>query len=47
MEKTPHCLLAANGAMKFAESINFPIIKDKTELITTDSVCKSFKIGGG
>ena len=47
MEKTPHCLLVGEGAMKFAEKINYPILKDPNELITKDSVCKSFLHGSG
>ena len=47
MEKTPHCLLVGEGAMKFAEKVNYPILKDPNELITKDSVCKSFLHGSG
>jgi len=47
MEETSHCLLCGEGAMKFARSINFPLLSDPQELITNDSVCKSFVISKG
>ena len=47
MEETPHCLVVGEGAMKFAEKINFPILEDPKELINYDSVCKSFISGSG
>ena len=37
MEDTPHCLLAAEGALKFAKKIGFPIVKNPSELITDES----------
>ena len=47
MQETPHCLLVGDGAMKFAKKINFPILSDPLELVTNDSVCKSFVIAQG
>ena len=47
MEETSHCLLCGEGAMKFANQINFPMLNDPQELITNDSVCKSFQIAKG
>jgi len=37
MEDTPHCLLAAEGALKFARKIGFPILENPLELITNES----------
>lgn len=47
MEKTPHCLLVGHGAMRFAKSINFPLVENPSEMITNESACKSFKFGVG
>ena len=47
MEETPHCLLVGSGALKFARKINFPILSDPLELVTHDSVCKSFVVCEG
>ncbi|XP_004206793.1 isoaspartyl peptidase/L-asparaginase isoform X2 [Hydra vulgaris] len=46
MEKTSHCLLVGAGAMKFAKDLNFELLSTQ-ELITKDSVCKSFCMGEG
>ena len=37
MEDTPHCLLAAEGALKFARKIGFPVLEDPLELATNES----------
>lgn len=37
MEDTPHCLLAAEGALKFARKIGFPVLENPLELITNES----------
>ena len=37
MEDTPHCLLAAEGALKFARKIGFPILENPLELVTNES----------
>lgn len=47
MEETCHCLLCGKGAMKFAKSINFPILSDPSKLISNESVCKSFVVKEG
>jgi beta-aspartyl-peptidase (threonine type) len=41
MEETPHCLLIADGAVKFAKKQNVPIIEDPMSLITEFSKLKS------
>lgn len=46
MEETPHCLLCGEGAMNFAKKMDVPLL-DSMELITNDSVCKSFVISDG
>lgn len=37
MEDTPHCLSAAEGALKFARKIGFPVLENPLELITNES----------
>lgn len=37
MEDTPHCLLAAEGALKFARKIGFPVLENPLDLVTTES----------
>ena len=37
MEDTPHCLLAAEGALKFAKKIGFPVLENPLELVTNES----------
>lgn len=37
MEDTPHCLLAAEGALKFARKIGFPVLENPLELVTNES----------
>lgn len=37
MEDTAHCLLAGDGALKFAKKIGFPVVDDPSELITEES----------
>ena len=37
MEDTPHCLLAGQGALKFAKKIGFPVVENTSELITAES----------
>ena len=46
MENSPHCLLSGEGAMKFANRMNFETLPPM-ELITNESVCKSFNITEG
>lgn len=37
MEDTPHCLLAGEGALKFAKKIGFPVLDNPSELVTAES----------
>lgn len=37
MEDTPHCLLAGDGALKFAKKIGFPVLDNPVELATEES----------
>lgn len=37
MEDTSHCLLAGEGALKFAKKIGFPLLKNPLELATEES----------
>lgn len=37
MEDTPHCLLAGEGALKFAKKTGFPILDNPLELATKES----------
>lgn len=37
MEDTPHCLLAGEGALKFAKKIGFPVVEDPLVLVTAES----------
>ena len=46
MENTSHCILSGEGAMRFAKKMDFEILPPM-ELITHDSVCKSFIICKG
>lgn len=41
MEDTPHCLLAAEGALKFARKIGFPVLENPLELVTNESHARS------
>ncbi|XP_022799825.1 isoaspartyl peptidase/L-asparaginase-like [Stylophora pistillata] len=41
MEDTPHCLLAGEGALKFAKKIGFPVVEDPLVLITAESYDRS------
>lgn len=41
MEDTPHCLLAGEGALKFAKKIGFPVVEDPLVLITAESYERS------
>ena len=43
MEDTPHCLLAAEGALKFARKIGFPVLENPLELVTNESHERSAK----
>ncbi|XP_046858312.1 isoaspartyl peptidase/L-asparaginase-like [Xenia sp. Carnegie-2017] len=37
MERTPHCALDSKGALSFAKKINFPILEDPLELVTSQA----------
>lgn len=37
MQDTPHCFLAGNGALKYANKIGFPILSNPLELISAES----------
>ena len=37
MEDTSHCLLAGEGALKFAKRIGFPVLENPSELVTEES----------
>ena len=37
MQDTPHSLLVGNGAVKFANKIGFPVLRDPLELISEES----------
>ena len=41
MEDTPHCLLAGDGALKFAKKIGFPVLDNPVELATKESYERS------
>jgi len=43
-ERTSHCLIVADGALKFAKKINFPLLENASELITKESMNRSFAI---
>lgn len=43
MTDTPHCLLAGEGASKFARKIGFPILEDPCVLISDHSLQKYVK----
>lgn len=44
MEDTPHCLLAGEGAVKFAKKIGFPVLEDPLVLITEESHERSLNV---
>lgn len=37
MEDTPHCILAGEGALKFAKKSGFPVLENPLELATAES----------
>lgn len=44
MEDTPHCLLAGEGALKFAKKIGFPVLDNPLELATKESHDRSMDV---